>query len=75
MIELLLVSAVATLVAVICLFNWVIKLNIDVQAMKNSTHSIQYVPIDKTSGFESLDDDQKEKLKTSMGMDGDLVNM
>lgn len=67
----LIISALAFLTAGLAVIaNMVFKTRIEVLAMKESTHSIQYVPVDKTAAFEELGEDQKKKLNASMG--GDL---
>ena len=70
MIEILILISLFPVVSCFFLLNWVMKLNIEVKSLKNSTHSIQYVPIDKESAFQDLTDKEKESLKASMGSEG-----
>jgi len=61
--------------AVVVFVNLVIKLKIEVEGLKNSTHSIQYVPVDRDNAFESLTDKEKESLTASMQPEGFEVNL
>jgi FtsZ-binding cell division protein ZapB len=60
--------------AVVVFANLAIKLKIEVEALKNSTHSIQYVPVDKETAFEELTEKEKESLKQSMNHFGEEIN-
>ena len=65
----LIISAIISAILSVTAFLLAIKVFIELRAMQNSTHQIQYMPAPfpdtKTdaSGFEEIDDELKEKFK------------
>jgi hypothetical protein len=54
--------------SVLVLANQVIGIKAKIIGMENSTHSIQYVPVDNAGAFEELSKEDKERLKDEFGV-------
>jgi len=71
MVEMTMVGILFTIMGVagLALLGLVVWTIIEVEAMKRSTHQVQFVPIEKTDAFEELDAKKKAELLKNMGLD------